>query len=162
MLSQTGLEIRMFVQSFVSARNKASPLHNQPRQVLPTWNPESQEKYKKLYLERDNVELLSEEAVASAVDRISKQMTVPRVRWANSSYPTFPHWLRSEPQCVLDKPITPTAYRLVCEHLGDSEHGQTHESYTSVTDEWIECWVGCVNMLVQNGNKYWSWYMKLG
>lgn len=79
MLSQTGLEIRMFVQSFVSARNKASPLHNQPRQVLPTWNPESQEKYKKLYLERDNVELLSEEAVASAVDRISKQMTVPRV-----------------------------------------------------------------------------------
>ena len=31
-----------------------------------------------------------------------------------------------------------------------------------VADDWIECWVGCANVLIQNGNKDWSLYMKLG
>ncbi|KAI6164406.1 Mus7/MMS22 family-domain-containing protein [Pisolithus thermaeus] len=145
MLSQTGLEIRMLVQSFLNARTKALPPAQPPAVSTEAMNLESQEEYEKLYLELDDAELLAafgEEPVAAAVNNLKA---------------------KEDALCkVLDKSITPAVYRLVCKHLGDSEHGQVHESRTSVADEWIECWVGCANVLVQNGNKDWSLYMKLG
>ncbi|KIK23682.1 hypothetical protein PISMIDRAFT_679140 [Pisolithus microcarpus 441] len=145
MLSQTGLEIRMLVQSFLNARTKALPPAQPPPASTDAMNPESQEEYERLYLELDDAELLAalgEEPVASAINDLKA---------------------KEDALCkVLDKSITPAVYRLVCKHLGDSEHGQVHESRMSVADEWIECWVGCANVLVQNGNKDWSLYMKLG
>ncbi|KAI6112835.1 Mus7/MMS22 family-domain-containing protein [Pisolithus sp. B1] len=145
MLSQTGLEIRMLVQSFLNARTKALPPAQSPPESAEAMNLESQEEYEKLYLELDDAELLAafgEEPVAAVVNDLKT---------------------KEDALCkVLDKSITPAVYRLVCKHLGDSEHGQVHENRTSVADEWIECWVGCANVLVQNGNKDWSLYMKLG
>ncbi|KAI6161645.1 hypothetical protein EDD17DRAFT_1508768 [Pisolithus thermaeus] len=66
--SHTGLQIRMLVQSFLNARNKAIAPAQPPPASTDDMNPESQEKYEKLYLGLDNVELLGEEPVASAVD----------------------------------------------------------------------------------------------
>ncbi|KAI6044231.1 Mus7/MMS22 family-domain-containing protein [Pisolithus marmoratus] len=145
MLSQTGLEIRMLVQSFLNARTKALPPAQPPSASTDALNPESQEEYERLYLELDDAELLAalgEEPVTLAVNDLKA---------------------KEDALCkVLDKSITPAVYRLVCKHLGDSENGQVHENRMSVADEWIECWVGCANVLIQNGNKDWSLYMKLG
>ncbi|KAI6149743.1 Mus7/MMS22 family-domain-containing protein [Pisolithus tinctorius] len=147
MLSQTGLEIRMLVQSFLNARTKALPPVQPPPPpaTADAMNAESQEEYEKLYLELDDAELLAalgEEAVALAVNDLKA---------------------KDDALCkVLDKSITPAVYRLVCKHLGDSENAQVHENRMNVADEWIECWVGCANVLIQNGNKDWSLYMKLG
>lgn len=58
----------MLVQSFLNARNKAIAPAQPPPASTDDMNPESQEKYEKLYLGLDNVELLGEEPVASAVD----------------------------------------------------------------------------------------------
>lgn len=54
---------------------------------------------------------------------------------------------------VLDKSITPAVYRLVCKHFGESEHAQNDATSTKAADEWIDCWVGCANVLVQNNYK---------
>lgn len=71
-LSQTGLEIRMLVQSFLDTRIKALPCAQSPLPSVPviTRNQESQEEYEQLYLELNDAELLAalgEEAVKSVV-----------------------------------------------------------------------------------------------
>jgi len=75
-LSQTGLEIRMLVQSFLNARIKALP-PKQPSEWAPVMQnqegQESQEEYEKLYLELNDAELLAalgEEPVKLAVTNL--------------------------------------------------------------------------------------------
>ncbi|KAG6334435.1 hypothetical protein ID866_4656 [Astraeus odoratus] len=143
-LSQTGLEIRMLVQSFLNARSKALPPAQAPLSA-PIIQNESQEEYEKVFLELDDAELLAalgdELVTFTATDLRAKEDALCK---------------------VLDKSITPAMYRLVCKHLGEIEHGKGQGHDMNVADEWIECWVGCANVLIQNGNKDWSLYMKLG
>lgn len=54
---------------------------------------------------------------------------------------------------VLDKSITPAVYRLVCKHFGESEDAKNDATTTRAADDWIDCWVGCANVLVQNNYK---------
>ncbi|KAL4063194.1 Mus7/MMS22 family-domain-containing protein [Scleroderma citrinum] len=147
-LSQTGLEIRMLVQAFLNARTRALPPKQPSELSLVMQNQESQEsqeEYEKLYLELNDAELLA------ALGEEPIKLVVADIK------------AKEDALCkVLDKSITPAVYRLVCKHLGESENETAQESRTNVADKWIECWVGCANVLIQNGNKDWSLYMKLG
>jgi hypothetical protein len=141
-IQQTGVEIRMLVQSFLDARLKALP-NIQPPPPPVVESQESQDEYDKLFLnDEELLAALGEEAEASTVaDLKSKEDALCK---------------------VLDKSITPAVYRLVCKHFGESEHTKNDATSTRAADEWIDCWVGCANVLVQNNYKDWGLYMKLG
>lgn len=59
---------------------------------------------------------------------------------------------------VLDKSITPAVYRLVCKHLGESRSTKNVATDAKAVDEWIDCWVGCANVLIQNNYKVKAFY----
>lgn len=44
-------------------------------------------------------------------------------------------------------------YRLVCKHFSDREHAKADAASNKAADEWIDCWAGCANVLVQNNYK---------
>ncbi|KAF8141719.1 Mus7/MMS22 family-domain-containing protein [Boletus edulis] len=143
-IQQTGIEIRMLVQSFLDARLKALP-SVQPPPPPVVESQESQDEYDKLSLDLNDEELravLGEEAEVSTVaDLKSKEDALCK---------------------VLDKSITPAVYRLVCKHFGESERAKSDATSNKAADDWIDCWVGCANVLVQNNYKDWGLYMKLG
>lgn len=81
-IQQTGVEIRMLVQSFLDARQKALPVV-QPPIVHSIESQESQDEYNKLSLDLSDEELLAalgEEAEASTVaDLKSKEDALCKV-----------------------------------------------------------------------------------
>ncbi|KAF9221440.1 hypothetical protein BS17DRAFT_785404 [Gyrodon lividus] len=147
-IAQTGVEIRMLVQSFLNARLKALPQAQQPP-LRPTVHSaesqESQDEYDKMFLDLNDAELLAalgdEPGITVATDLKAKEDALCK---------------------VLDKSITPGVYRLVCKHFGEHQNAKNDENNGSIADEWIDCWVGCANVLVQNNHKDWRLYMKLG
>ncbi|KAG6381518.1 cell differentiation family, Rcd1-like-domain-containing protein [Boletus reticuloceps] len=143
-IQQTGIEIRMLVQSFLDARLKALPAVQPPPPPVVE-SQESQDEYDKLSLDLNDEELravLGEEAEVSTVANLKS---------------------KEDALCkVLDKSITPAVYRLVCKHFGESERAKSDATSNKAADEWIDCWVGCANVLVQNNYKDWGLYMKLG
>ncbi|KIK80889.1 hypothetical protein PAXRUDRAFT_833254 [Paxillus rubicundulus Ve08.2h10] len=147
-IAQTGVEIRMLVRSFLNERLKALPQVQLPPPtpiVHSTESQESQDEYDKLFLDLDDAELLAalgdEPEIVVVTDLKTKEDALCK---------------------VLDKSITPAVYRLVCKHFGESDNAMNHENNLNITDEWIDCWVGCANVLVQNNHKDWGLYMKLG
>ncbi|KAH7890678.1 Mus7/MMS22 family-domain-containing protein [Phlebopus sp. FC_14] len=142
-MSQTGLEIRMLVQSFLDARSKALPQVQLPSVTFSNnESQESQDEYEKVFLDLNDAELLAA---------------------LGDEPPNTDNQVKEQALCkVLDKSITPAIYRLVCKFMGDNEFAKTRENDHEVADKWIDCWVGCANVLVQNGSKEWSLYMKLG
>ena len=57
---------------------------------------------------------------------------------------------------IIAQDIVETIYRLVLRHFNDPSDPSDPESlerYNDETDEWVECWVGCANVLVQNGRR---------
>jgi hypothetical protein len=54
---------------------------------------------------------------------------------------------------VIDSHITPAIFRLVCKHFNDSSDAVSFEEYCQDADKWIDCWVGCANVLVQVGKR---------
>ncbi|KIJ20769.1 hypothetical protein PAXINDRAFT_6551 [Paxillus involutus ATCC 200175] len=147
-IAQTGIEIRMLVRSFLNERLKALPraqLPPPPPIVHSIKSQESQDEYDKLFLDLDDAELLAalgdEPEIAIVTDLKTKEDALCK---------------------VLDKSITPGVYRLVCKHFGESDNAKNHEDNVNIADEWIDCWVGCANVLVQNNYKDWGLYMKLG
>ncbi|KIJ61983.1 hypothetical protein HYDPIDRAFT_95349 [Hydnomerulius pinastri MD-312] len=147
-INQTGVEIRMLVQSFLDARLKALPQAQPPPPppvVHSIESQESQDEYDKMFLDLDDAELLA------ALGEGPEIVVVTDLK------------AKEDALCkVLDKSITPAVYRLVCKHLGENEGVRTRDNHAEIVDEWIDCWVGCANVLVQNSHKDWGLYMKLG
>jgi hypothetical protein len=54
---------------------------------------------------------------------------------------------------VIDSHITPAIFRLVCKHFNDPSDAVSFEEYCQDADKWIDCWVGCANVLVQLGKR---------
>ncbi|KAH0836569.1 cell differentiation family, Rcd1-like-domain-containing protein [Lanmaoa asiatica] len=144
-IQQTGVEIRMLVQSFLNARLKALPDVQPPPLpfVHSVESQESQDEYDKLFL--------NDEELLAALGEATQASTVAGLK------------AKEDALCkVLDKSITPAVYRLVCKHFGESERAKNDATSARAADEWIDCWVGCANVLVQNNYKDWGLYMKLG
>ncbi|EPQ56427.1 hypothetical protein GLOTRDRAFT_138160 [Gloeophyllum trabeum ATCC 11539] len=144
----TGLEIRKLVQAFLDARAAAMPM---PRikgpaaaNVAPA-DEDSQDIYGDLDLDLDDPELLA--ALGEDVeDTRLKEMKA-----------------KDEVVCkVMDQHISPAIYRLVCKNINDSSAEFPSEEHWADIDKWINCWVGCANVIVQNGRREWSHYLALG
>lgn len=52
---------------------------------------------------------------------------------------------------VINEHISPAIYRLVCKHFNDPSSASFENCQDA--DMWIDCWVGCANILVQNSKK---------
>ena len=52
---------------------------------------------------------------------------------------------------VIANHISPAIFRLVCKHFNDPSDTVSFEEYCQDADKWIDCWVGCANVLVQLG-----------
>ncbi|KAI0079439.1 hypothetical protein K474DRAFT_1639613 [Panus rudis PR-1116 ss-1] len=145
----TGSAIRKLVQAFLDAR--AAIIPKPPRPQLPIINKESQESQEDygFDLNLDDPEILAalgEPAVNSNV--VTDDVKAKEKRVAE----------------LIDLHISPAIYRLVCKHVhfSDRENAQKTLEQVDDADRWIDCWVGCASVLVQNGRRDWSLYFSLG
>lgn len=54
---------------------------------------------------------------------------------------------------IMDKNISRDIYRLVCKRVSDVPEDSVQEHSCVDVDAWIDCWVGCAQVIVQNGDK---------
>jgi hypothetical protein len=50
----------------------------------------------------------------------------------------------------MDTQVIPTIHRLVCKFFHDSVRKTGFDDYCRDVDKWIDCWIGCANVVVQN------------
>ncbi|KAH7927866.1 hypothetical protein BV22DRAFT_245793 [Leucogyrophana mollusca] len=143
---RAGAELRLLVQSFLDARSLVLPKPNFHVPIPEAESQESQDEYGQFSLDFNDPELL---AALGDADPIAAPDYKPQETAICKT---------------IDKHISPALYRLVCKQFRDGEHSRaiTLEDYCCNTDQWIDCWVGCANVLVQNRLREWSLYMKLG
>ena len=51
---------------------------------------------------------------------------------------------------IINKNILSAVYQLVCRHFNDPVYQKRGELPFESADEWIDCWVGCASVVVQN------------
>ncbi|KAL1950542.1 hypothetical protein VTO73DRAFT_5666 [Trametes versicolor] len=145
-ITSTGDQIRRFVQAFLDARALVipRPCRPQPR-VVTEDSQESQYDYDQFDLDLDDPELLAAlgEDVGTSEHAQNKE--------------------KEKAVCeVIDKVISPAIYRLVCKHFSDPAYQKPGELHFNDADNWIDCWVGCASVVVQNGKKDWNFYLSFG
>ncbi|KAI0667720.1 Mus7/MMS22 family-domain-containing protein [Trametes maxima] len=140
-LPHTGDQIRTFVQAFLDERARVMP---KPRRPLPPIvAEESQEsQFADEYEAIDITDLLEDpESSKNHTENMEKDKAV----------------------CdVINDPILPAIYRLVCKHFSDPQYQRPGELEFDQADKWIDCWVGCINVVVQNGKKDWNFFLSYG
>ncbi|KAI0769083.1 Mus7/MMS22 family-domain-containing protein [Trametes elegans] len=142
----TGDQIRRFVQAFLDVRSRVIPKPRRPQpRVIAEDSQESQYDYDQFDLDLDDPELLA----ALGVDVGPSEQTENKEK----------DKLVSE---TIDKHILPAIYRLVCKHFNDPVYQQSGEISFDDADKWIDCWVGCASVVVQNGKKDWNFYLSFG
>ncbi|KAI0819256.1 Mus7/MMS22 family-domain-containing protein [Trametes gibbosa] len=142
----TGDQIRRFVQAFLDARALIIPKPRRPQpRVVTEESQESQYEYDQFDLDLDDPELLAAlgEDLGTSEHSQNKE--------------------KDHAVCeVIDKIISPAIYRLVCKHFSDPTYQKPGELHYADADNWINCWVGCANVVVQNGKKDWNFYFSFG
>ncbi|OBZ69025.1 hypothetical protein A0H81_11232 [Grifola frondosa] len=144
-MATTGMEIRRLVQAFLDARAKVVPRPARPRPPVVEETEESQEDYGHFDLDLNDPELLAalggNEDSSSATANKEKEKIVCE---------------------IVNTDILPAVYRLVCKRFIDlPSHELERQSYHEA-DKWIDCWVGCASVVVQNGRRDWSFFLSLG
>ncbi|KAI0647862.1 Mus7/MMS22 family-domain-containing protein [Trametes meyenii] len=140
-LPHTSNQIRTFVQAFLNERARVMP---KPRRPLPSIVEEdSQEsQFADEYEAIDITDLLEDpESLKKHTENMEKDKAVSE---------------------VINGSILPAIYRLVCKHFSDPQYQQPGELEFDQADKWIDCWVGCINVVVQNGKKDWEFYLGYG
>ncbi|OSC97472.1 hypothetical protein PYCCODRAFT_1377056 [Trametes coccinea BRFM310] len=142
----TGDQIRRFVQAFLDARALVIPKPRRPQlKVIAEDSQESQYDYDQFDLDLDDPDLLAAlgEGVGSSEASENKE--------------------KDKIVCeIIDKHISPAIFRLVCKHFNDPVYQQSGELSFDDADRWIDCWVGCASVVVQNGKKDWNFYFSFG
>ncbi|TBU23731.1 Mus7/MMS22 family-domain-containing protein [Dichomitus squalens] len=143
----TGDEIRRFVQAFLDARARVIPPPRRPqRRPVADDSQESQDDYGQFDLDLDDPELLAalgEDAAGPSGYKENKE--------------------KEQIVCeIIDKHISPAIYRLLCKYFNDPVYQESGELSFKDADEWVDCWVGCASVMVQNGKKDWNFYFQYG
>ncbi|KAI0357556.1 hypothetical protein OH77DRAFT_1510566 [Trametes cingulata] len=142
----TGDQIRRFVQAFLDARARVIPKPRRPTpRIIAEDSQESQYDYEQFELDLDDPELLAalgEDPAASAQSENKE---------------------KDKRVCqTIDAHILPAVYRLVCKHFNDPAYQRAGELVFDDADKWIDCWVGCASVIVQNGKKNWDFFFSYG
>ncbi|KLO13255.1 hypothetical protein SCHPADRAFT_852723 [Schizopora paradoxa] len=147
----TGLEIQKLVQAFLNARAKVI----QPPRMPAVVNEESQESqdYFADYddeFDYDDPDLQAILDSGSNVDSCAKSNRQDDAAVAQ----------------IMDSDITQAIYRLVIQHFQDPSNSRitenTVDEFYRNTDRWVDCWVGCAAVVVQNERRVWSYYLEMG
>ncbi|TFY61854.1 hypothetical protein EVJ58_g4250 [Rhodofomes roseus] len=142
----TGMEIRKLVQSFLDARAAALP---PPRRTRPSADTAEDSQESQEYFEMEEMNWDDPELVAALDPENSAKAQELKQK--------------DEAVCeIIAQDIVETIYRLVMRHFSGPNDSETLEQYSDETDRWVDCWVGCASVLVQNGKRDWSWYLTLG
>ncbi|CCL98524.1 uncharacterized protein FIBRA_00523 [Fibroporia radiculosa] len=147
-IATTRIEIRKLVQAFLDARAAVLPKPARPRvpHVHAEESQESQEEFAMFdQLDYNDPELLA------ALGEPGEGSTFQENKNKDQ--------IVSE---LIDSQISPAIYRLVCKYFNDLTDQGSLEPYSQEADKWVDCWVGCANVVVQNGRRDWSLYLTLG
>lgn len=143
-VATTRTEIRKLVQAFLNVRATVIPKPPRPRPASEE-SQESQEDYGDFDLNLDDPELLA------ALGDPSQSMAAQENKTKDKAVAE-----------IIDKHISPAIYRLVCTHFNESGANTGFETFSQDADAWVECWVGCASVIVQNSRRDWSLYLTLG
>ncbi|KAG2742748.1 hypothetical protein P692DRAFT_20785828, partial [Suillus brevipes Sb2] len=131
------------VSAFLDARMKVLPRPTVPPTLPSVDNQESQDEYDKPFIDLNDPEILAalgdEPAQTSGME-----------------------WKRKEEAvCKVCGPLASAIFQVVCRYVVDSPALSTVDSRHETADQWIDCWVGVGNVLVQNGSS-WKNHMHFG
>ncbi|OSX59709.1 hypothetical protein POSPLADRAFT_1048198 [Postia placenta MAD-698-R-SB12] len=149
-VATTRTEIRKLVQAFLNVRATVIPKPPRPRPASEE-SQESQEDYGDFDLNLDDPELLA--ALGDPSQSIAAQENKTKDKAVAE---------------IIDKHISPAIYRLVCTHFNESGANTGFETFSQDADAWVECWVGCASVIVQNSRRSWeriidsSWRRRVG
>ncbi|CDO69890.1 hypothetical protein BN946_scf184884.g49 [Trametes cinnabarina] len=145
-VSAVGDQIRRLVQAFLDVRALVIPKPRRPQpRVIAEDSQESQYDYDQFDLDLDDPDLLAALGEDISSSDASENKEKDRVVCG-----------------IIDKHISPAIYRLVCKHFNDPVYQRSGELRFDDADRWIDCWVGCANVVVQNGKKDWNFYFSFG
>jgi hypothetical protein len=54
---------------------------------------------------------------------------------------------------IIDKYVSPGIYRLVIKHVSDASEEIIQKDACADIDKWVDCWVGCAQVVVHNGKR---------
>ncbi|TFK89693.1 hypothetical protein K466DRAFT_15695 [Polyporus arcularius HHB13444] len=142
-IPSTGEEIRRLVVAFLEVRGRVMPKPRRPHHIVITEDSQESQDYGGYEpLDFDDPELqLALGETAEQVENREKDKIVAQI--------IFDH-------------ISPAIYRLVCKHFNDPAYQEAKELSFQRADQWVDCWVGCASIVVQNGVKSWDFFLSLG
>ncbi|KAI0715629.1 Mus7/MMS22 family-domain-containing protein [Cerioporus squamosus] len=138
-ITSTGEEIRRLVQAFLDARGRVIPKRRRPRPRGVLEDSQESQDYGFEQLDFDDPELLL---------ALGEEVVTPEQREQDKIVADF----------IFNK-ISPAMYRLVCKHFNDPAYQQAGELSFRKADDWVDCWVGCCNVVVQNNDKDWEFFL---
>ncbi|KAI0712388.1 methyl methanesulfonate-sensitivity protein 22 [Earliella scabrosa] len=144
-ISSTGDEIRRLVQAFLDARSLVIPKRRRPQRRVVVDESQDSQDYGHFELDMNDPALIA--ALDGGVSNHDENQEKEKVVCE-----------------IIETHISPAIYRLVCKHFNDPVYHQTTGlSFPLQTaDRWIDCWVGCISVSVQNGRKEWSFFLDYG
>ncbi|KAG8878846.1 hypothetical protein FRB97_002173 [Tulasnella sp. 331] len=141
---RTSLEMRKLIQAFLEARAKALG----PRSVSEP----------KAVLQEERESQQSDEYGDWGVD-----WDDPRVLAALGEGQKTADMLMEERVAeVVKSTLSAAIFQFIQKHYGDTNNRTDRPVSPQCDDKWVECWVGCVDVLVQNNIKTWSQYQEWG
>ncbi|TCD67784.1 hypothetical protein EIP91_011970 [Steccherinum ochraceum] len=132
-----------FVEVFLHARRAIVPLPQRARVAVDS--EESQE----LYGQFDDFNFDDPEVMAAMNDAEASSRTT----------------LQQNEEVVCElmlNHIAPTMFRLFCGRLEAANVHISMKEWREDIHRWLQCWVECANLLVQNGKKVWSNFLQYG
>lgn len=158
-LPSTGYEIQRLIQAFLDGRAQVIPRPSRPPIQIREAAEDSQESQDywggQMDIDFNDPEVreaLGEEPESpEAAEAKVKDKVVAEVSRVFSSMKISCPYDPVDLQ-IMDKHISQNIYRLVCKRVSDVPEDSVQENSCVDVDAWIDCWVGCAQVIVQNAN----------
>ncbi|KZT09203.1 uncharacterized protein LAESUDRAFT_675011 [Laetiporus sulphureus 93-53] len=145
----TSMEIRKLVEAFLNAR---AAVMSRPSNASPMRTAEESQESQDEFASLDNSMCFDDPDLIAALST-PEELALLQDRKK-----------KDERVCeIIDKHIMPAVYRFVCKHVNVTHGSGVFPHQTAETDRWIDCWVGCANIIIQNDDrKNWDFYLLMG
>ena len=134
-LPTTGIEIQRLVQTFLNVRAAYMPKPRRPTvHIAAEDSQESQDYFGMFDLDLDDPDLQA---------ALGDEAEPPEVKEASRKDKSLAE--------VVHKTVINGIFKLVMKRVTDVPEGSSRELAHSDLDKWIDCWVGCAQIVVHNG-----------
>ncbi|KAF9646529.1 hypothetical protein BDM02DRAFT_3171519 [Thelephora ganbajun] len=145
-LPTTGIEIQRLVQTFLNVRAAYMPKPRRPTIHAATEDSQESQDYFGMF----DIDLNDPDLQAVLGDEVESPEAKEVVRKDK---------LLGE---VVQKTVINGIFKLVMKRVADVPEGSSRELAHFDLDKWIDCWVGCAQIVVHNGLRAWPFYLALG